>query len=249
MAVTTSTRMGATRWSAAGDPLTRAQVDATHANFESRAAGFLADTFAARPAAAAANARFVYEATDTGALYWSTGTRWLPLSGAYDRSTATVTVVNNAAEADLYSVAIAAGDFAAAGAVLHLALAGDFLINDSGSSRAPVLRVKLGATTLFTHSFTLLNPNASRGKWRLDVDVTAGGSAVQRARMLALNAAAGLTNVVAPGGFNNGIVNLGDTAATEDMTAAKTLKATVELGFAHALYDLRRTFATLDLVR
>jgi hypothetical protein len=76
MAVTTTTRFGITRWSAGGDPFTRAQMDASHAAIESLGAMHQAGTFAARPAAAAANAGLYYLATDTGVLYLSTGSAW-----------------------------------------------------------------------------------------------------------------------------------------------------------------------------
>jgi hypothetical protein len=77
MAVTTGPRMGATRWSASTDPLTRAQMDASHEGIENTAAGFLRDTLANRPAAGAANSGFLFEDTGTGDLYWSTGAAWL----------------------------------------------------------------------------------------------------------------------------------------------------------------------------
>jgi hypothetical protein len=80
--------MALTRWSDPADPVTRAQMDDDHAQLEARAAGFLRDTFANRPAAAAANLGFLYEATDTGALFWSTGAAWLEIGagGGFARS-------------------------------------------------------------------------------------------------------------------------------------------------------------------
>lgn len=81
MAVTQTVRMLLTRWSDPSDPYTRAQMDDDHAQLEARAAGFLRDTFANRPAAAAANVGFIFEATDTGSLYWSTGAAWLEVGG------------------------------------------------------------------------------------------------------------------------------------------------------------------------
>lgn len=81
MAVTTTTRFGVTRWSAGGDPFTRAQMDASHAAMESKGAMYARGTIAARPAAAAANVGMLYEATDQGGtLYWSTGAAWLPVA-------------------------------------------------------------------------------------------------------------------------------------------------------------------------
>lgn len=80
MAVTTTTRMGLTRWGAAGDPFTRAHMDASHAALETSAGGFLSGTYAARPAAAAAYDRFFYlvtgGGTNSGKLYFCDGAAW-----------------------------------------------------------------------------------------------------------------------------------------------------------------------------
>lgn len=81
MAVTASPRLGITRWSVDADPVTRAQVDASHAALETLTVGFLTSTAALRPAAAAGNAGFIHRATDTGAFSWSTGAAWVELGG------------------------------------------------------------------------------------------------------------------------------------------------------------------------
>lgn len=46
------------------------------AQLEARAAGALSGLYAARPAAAASNARFLYDATDARALFYSDGAAW-----------------------------------------------------------------------------------------------------------------------------------------------------------------------------
>lgn len=83
MAVTTTTRLGVTRWSAGSDPFTRAQMDASHAALELNGAKWLpADVLANRPAASAAVARCFYDATDqptSSRLSWCDGAAWHPV--------------------------------------------------------------------------------------------------------------------------------------------------------------------------
>lgn len=81
MAVTASPRLGITRWSVDGDPVTRAQFEASHANLELLVVGYLESTAALRPAAAAGNLAFIHRATDTGVFSWSTGAAWVELGG------------------------------------------------------------------------------------------------------------------------------------------------------------------------
>lgn len=78
MAVTTTTRFDLPQWSSGSDaPVTRAQLTGAFAALGSEAAGYLEDTAANRPAAAAANKGFLFRATDTGVLSISTGAAWL----------------------------------------------------------------------------------------------------------------------------------------------------------------------------
>jgi hypothetical protein len=76
MAVTASPRLGITRWSAGGDPFTRAQLDGDHDLLDDLVAIDLVDVFASRPAAAAGNRGVYFYASDTGDLYRSTGAAW-----------------------------------------------------------------------------------------------------------------------------------------------------------------------------
>lgn len=80
MTVSTTTRLGQNQWSAGTDPFTRAQVNADNLALENLAAIATAGTFAARPAAAASNNRGFYYATDTGDLYYSTGSAWIKVT-------------------------------------------------------------------------------------------------------------------------------------------------------------------------
>lgn len=75
MAITSSPRFGLTRWSNDEDAWSRAQWDTDNGKVDDLAAiarrGPLADRGAAE-----AWPRSFYEDTDSGSLYWSTGTKW-----------------------------------------------------------------------------------------------------------------------------------------------------------------------------
>jgi hypothetical protein len=79
MAVTTSPRMGVTRWSnSATDPITRAQMDASHASLEALAARDEQGLDLARPAPAL-QGRY-YFATDATKLYRDSGAAWTQIA-------------------------------------------------------------------------------------------------------------------------------------------------------------------------
>ncbi|HVL33902.1 MAG TPA: hypothetical protein VM600_10020, partial [Actinomycetota bacterium] len=82
MPVSEGDRFGLTRWSDDADPVAREHFDDSHAALELKAAGYIQDVFANRPAAAAANTGFVFYATDTAAAYYSTGALWVELATA-----------------------------------------------------------------------------------------------------------------------------------------------------------------------
>lgn len=79
MTVTTTTRLGITRWSAGGDAVSRTQMDTSHAQLELLTAMDMQDVFANRPAVAAANRGLFFYATDTGQMFRSTGTAWIEI--------------------------------------------------------------------------------------------------------------------------------------------------------------------------
>lgn len=85
MAESITDRLALPRWTADTDTPQRTEFDSAFENLEARAVGFLTGTLAARPAAAAGNARFVYEvsgdatATNNGRLFWSTGAAWIEI--------------------------------------------------------------------------------------------------------------------------------------------------------------------------
>lgn len=79
MAVTTTTRLGITRWTAGADAFTRLQLDTSHAQMEDKSAGFLQGT--SRPSAASSNLGFFYFNTTTDVLSYSDGTQWVDVTG------------------------------------------------------------------------------------------------------------------------------------------------------------------------
>lgn len=95
MGVTTTPRMGLTRWSnSATDPFTRAQMDASHASLEALAARDEQGTLAARPAPAL-QGRY-YFATDATALYRDTGAAFVQVATIPAANNFTGTVSLNA---------------------------------------------------------------------------------------------------------------------------------------------------------
>jgi hypothetical protein len=78
MAVTSSTRLGITRWSAGTDPYTRAQRDGNNATLDDLVAIDRQGLAAGRPAT---GTRGTYHyATDTGVLTRDTGTAWVTIA-------------------------------------------------------------------------------------------------------------------------------------------------------------------------
>lgn len=86
MAVTDSPRLGLTRWSASGDPLTRVQLDGDHAAIDANAAMYLQGLASARPSAGTEGR--VFYATDTQIFSYDDGVGWRDLISA---STVTLT--------------------------------------------------------------------------------------------------------------------------------------------------------------
>ena len=77
MAVTTTTRLGITRWSAGDDEFGRSQMDASHAALEDKAAAFLQGT--SRPTAGAAYAGTFFWNSSTLSFSYCDGTSWIDL--------------------------------------------------------------------------------------------------------------------------------------------------------------------------
>ena len=79
MAITSTTRLGLTRWSAATDPFTRDQMDTSHERLESRVAAFFSGTDI-NDYPAATYARSFFYNTSTQILFYSNGSTWQSLT-------------------------------------------------------------------------------------------------------------------------------------------------------------------------
>lgn len=85
MAISASSRLGITRWSADTDQVGRAQFDGDHGKLDDLAAMDMQGTLANRPAASAANRGLFYTvvgdatAANNGKMYRSDGTGWLAI--------------------------------------------------------------------------------------------------------------------------------------------------------------------------
>lgn len=77
MAVSTTTRLGVTRWTAGGDLFDRSQMDDSHLALENKAAAFIQGT--SRPAAGAAYVGTLFWNTSISALSYCDGTTWTDL--------------------------------------------------------------------------------------------------------------------------------------------------------------------------
>ena len=87
MAVTQSTRLSIYRWSSGSDSFTRSQLDDSHAQLETLAAGFLQDV--TRPTAALQYEGFIFYNTGTQALSYCDGAQWIGLNSFGTASTLT----------------------------------------------------------------------------------------------------------------------------------------------------------------
>jgi len=78
MAVTQTERFAIYRWSSGADSFTRAQLDASHANLEAKAAGYHQDT--SRPTAGPEWEGFIFFNTSNDGLEYCDGTAWFGLN-------------------------------------------------------------------------------------------------------------------------------------------------------------------------
>lgn len=141
----------------------------------------------------------------------------------------------------------------------RLTLEGDYL-NNSGANRTLQVKVKLGATTLFDDTVTLVF-DADRRALRIVVEITNLGAANSQwlGGLFALSAATNgtsggpaLGNTAGSSGGQatdlQGIVAPLRGSATEDTTANRTLKVTVTHGAAHASLSARLKHAYLEIL-
>lgn len=160
-------------------------------------------------------------------------------AGLYDRANSDTTVGNTTTETTLYSKSVTANDLAATGG-LRLTMTGTWL-NNSGSGKTLTLRVKFGATTIFSYGFTL-SSNSSTGRFEIGVTLFNTATNAQVANIVAQYFRSGGSTTLVDGYRNK-------TTAAEDTTAAKTLSVTVQWDAAHANATTTKEMAFLEILQ
>lgn len=173
MAVTTTARLGLTRWSIGADPLTRAQLDASHAALEANVAMFAQGTLAARPAFGKSG-RFYHvdSGSGIGVTYYDTGAAWVPVSPDLSpyATTAALTsgLAGKAATVHQHAAAdVTSGIFAAARLGSGTANSSTILFGDGVWRSAPsgTIAAMTDATVTSPTTGQVLRYNAGTSKW------------------------------------------------------------------------------------
>lgn len=164
------------------------------------------------------------------------------LVGVYDRPTSLIDVVSSLTETTIYTKSIGAGHMST-DRTLRLSLRGDYL-NNSGGPRQPVIKVKLGATTLLTDTLSTVAASASRYPWRFDVEIDNLGATNSQW----VNAR--LEMGVAGGGprVSETLDGLLFATGAVDTTVAQTLVVTITLDTNSASHSWRRLKGVLELL-
>ncbi len=165
-----------------------------------------------------------------------------------NRVQAQTDVVSSTTETSIYTFTVPGGTLGSTRA-LRLTLGGDFL-NNTGTSKIPVLRVKYGGTTLFDDSLVLVSTAADRRGWNLVAVLTAYASASVQEVTGYLNMSA----AVAPSsGFGHpssstSVHGAFGGASAEDSTGNLDLVVTIQLETNSASYSWRLRQAMLELL-
>lgn len=169
--------------------------------------------------------------------------------GDLSRAATLLDVVNTVVETSIFSFSVPA-NMLGTNRMLRLTLFGDYL-NNSGAGSTLNLKVKFGATTLYSEITASFASSAQRRAMNLVLWLAAQNSASAQVLgglfALASNAAAttGLGDLNANATLSNPI---GQATSAEDSTAAKTLDVLVTHGVAAATISARRFYACLELV-
>lgn len=177
--------------------------------------------------------------------------------GVLDRQTPLITngnvASNTSAETAVYTFSVP-GNTLGTTKTLHCSLIGDLLQNSGASDKTYSLKVKYGATTIFTAVQTNTITGANRGAIVLDVELTAAAATgAQRAKTtLALgnhnaNNAGGTALTEADGTNNTTTYFSVHNAVAEDSTAAKNFVVTFTMSFPAVTMDMRAHTAYLEL--
>lgn len=161
-----------------------------------------------------------------------------------DRDLSQVDVVSTTDETSIYSHSVAAGSLGATGGI-RLTIAGDSLKNATGTL---TLRVKLGATTVFTSAVLTISGSANRYKWILHVhclNVNASSQKwsadIQAAEDTATFA---LRKTTSSGAFMGG----GYNTSAENTAGALTLDVTSQWSASSASLSFRKELALLERI-
>lgn len=163
-------------------------------------------------------------------------------SGVIDRQVTLQTVANTVTETAVYTFAVPGGTLST-NKTLRLSLEGDHIIN-AGSADSVAVKVKYGATTIFSATVAAVNNGANRGNLQLDVELTAANATgAQRSKGVMFVGDSSQNNA---GGVATDLVSLnsyvkygGHVAIAEDSTASKNLVVTFQMGTANASIDMR----------
>lgn len=129
-------------------------------------------TIAGQPAGGTAGQVLTKSSATDFASYWATPTGGGGSGATTWRDTSVVDATLTTSEIDVLNFAIPANTLAT-DRRFHILVSGDYLRNGSGYATA---RVYVGPTMIYT---TMLNPgaNATRRRWRLELDLLAAGAA------------------------------------------------------------------------
>jgi hypothetical protein len=165
------------------------------------------------------------------------------------KNTTSVTVVSNAAEADLLNYSIT-GNTIGTNGILHLLVSGYYL-NNSGGDETPQLRLKLGGTTLWQDSFGTITSASVRVPFRVELYIKNNNSASQQR----INGHASLGHpTAATVGFSeldDDEVNADGPIQAEssiDTTTNKTIQFTVDHEDSHASISFVADIIFLELI-
>lgn len=190
----------------------------------------------------------VASASDYLLGYWVSGKLKTQNVMILDRDLSQVEIVDDSDETAIYSHSIPAGALGAIGGV-RLTLSGDYL-NNSGSSRNMVIKVKLGSTTVLTSTSFSAAPTANRREWQLDILLLNSAVSAQKVTASFLMSDEDASNFH----IHNSVATAGDMAgvglgsASEDTSGALTLEITMKHSTAHANLSLRKEVALLELI-
>ncbi len=161
-----------------------------------------------------------------------------------DRDLTQIDVANDAAETSIYSFSVPAGALGTDGG-FRLTLGGDSLRNAAGTL---IIRIKLGATTVFTSDAFSSTNLADRYRWTLQVLCLNSAADAQKWNAW-MNMIANVANLSVRVGANTQKVLLeGQASSGEDTAGALVLDITADFSVASASLSFRKEMALLELI-